>query len=336
MKAIRTGCVLSLLLSWLCLGQAPAGTIAGVVRDPSGAFIAGAQVHAINRASGQVRKTLTDGPGEYSLPALVAGEYDVSAEAPGFQRSVRAATVEVGSTTTADFEMRVGDAKDTITVDAASPQMHYDAAGVAGLILRSQVEDLPLNGRSFLELAKLEPGVQAPSSTNRNRTLLPILGAPGSNVSGTRVTVDGGSITSVGMGGSQMGFSQEVVQEFQVATVNFDLSTGTADAGAINIVTRSGGNDLHATAFYFFRDHNLAAYPALNRDPVNANPFFQRRQFGFAMGGPIRRNRIFYFGNWERNEQRGVVETTLPDPFAQFSGITPSPLQSFGKCAPFA
>jgi hypothetical protein len=240
--------VLSLLLSWLCLGQAPAGTIAGVVRDPSGAFIAGAQVHAINRASGQVRKTLTDGPGEYSLPALVAGEYDVSAEAPGFQRSVRAATVEVGSTTTADFEMRVGDAKDTITVDAASPQMHYDAAGVAGLILRSQVEDLPLNGRSFLELAKLEPGVQAPSSTNRNRTLLPILGAPGSNVSGTRVTVDGGSITSVGMGGSQMGFSQEVVQEFQVATVNFDLSTGTADAGAINIVTRSGGNDLHATA----------------------------------------------------------------------------------------
>ncbi len=327
MKAIITGYVLYLLSSRLCMAQAPSGTIAGVVRDPSGGVIVGAHVQAVSRASGQARRTLTAEPGDYSFPALLAGEYEVTAEAPGFQRIVRAATVEVGSTTTADFEMRVGDAKDTITVDEASPQMHYDAAGVAGLILRSQIEDLPLNGRSFLELAKLEPGGQTPSSSNRNRTLVPILGAPGSNVSGLRVTVDGGNITSVGLGGSQMGLSQDVVQEFQVATVNFDLSTGPADAGAVNVVTRSGGNEIHGTAFYFFRDHNLAAYPALIRNAANPNSFFQRRQFGFALGGPIRRNRIFYFGNWERNEQRGVIATTLliPD-FAHFSGITPSPL----------
>jgi hypothetical protein len=131
---------------------------------------------------------------------------------------------------------------------------------------------------------------------------------------------------AVGNGGSSMGFSQEVVQEFQTSTVNFDLSTGLTAAGVINVVTRSGSNDFHGAAFYFFRDHTLSAYPALNRDAANPDPFFQRRQFGFALGGPIRRDRVFFFANWERNEQRGVSDTTLAGDFAHLSGITPSPM----------
>ena len=103
-----------------------------------------------------------------------------------------------------------------------------------------------------------------------------------------RAGVHRGSIMVVGTGGSAMGFSQEGVQEFQTWTVNFDLSTGITYAGAINVVTRSGGNDLHGTAFYFFRDHNLSDYAALNRDPASPDPFFQRRQFGFALA--IRRD----------------------------------------------
>jgi hypothetical protein len=92
------------------------------------------------------------------------------------------------------------------------------------------------------------------------------------------------------------------------------------------VVTRSGGNDLHGAGSYFFRDHNLAAYPALNHDLKNPDPFFQRRQFGFALGGPIRCDRAFFFVNWERNEQRGVVATTLRgDDFDHLSRITPSP-----------
>src|SRR5262249_14668335 len=113
---------------------------------------------------------------------------------------------------------------------------------------------------------------------------------------------------------------------FEVWTVNLDLATGIVAAGAVNVVTRSGGNDLHSTAFYFFRDHKLAAYPALNRDPANPNPFFQRRQFGFALGGPVRHDRVFFFANLERNEQRGVSDTTLTGDFAHLSGITASPL----------
>src|SRR5262249_29788074 len=171
-------------------------------------------------------------------------------------------------------------------------------------ITQAQGEGLPLNGRSFLELAKLEPGVRPPAAANRNRTTVPVLSAPAANLRGARVTVDGGSVTAVGLAGAQMGFSQDVVQEFQLSTVNVDLSAGMSGAGAINIVTRAGANDLHGTAFDFFRDHSFAAYPALKRDPTNADPFFRRQQFGFALGGPLRRDRIFYFGAWERNDQQ--------------------------------
>src|SRR5258708_28682339 len=115
-----------------------------------------------------------------------------------FQRMVSTASVEAGSTTTADFVLRLGDVKESVTVDGASPQIRDDSHSVGGVITGSEIQNLPLNGRSFLELAKLEPGVQPPARASGNRTLVPMLGAPGGpSGSGTRVTVDGGSIMSV-------------------------------------------------------------------------------------------------------------------------------------------
>ena len=323
----RTTAALAFLAcAYTVLAQTPNGIVAGVVYDPSGATIAGGSVKVSGWTDGYSRTALTSRQGDFSFPALPPGEYEVSVEARGFQNTVRIAQVEAGTSTTVNFTMQVGNTTDSVTVEGASPQIHYDSNTVGGLVTQTEIAGLPLNGRSFLELSKLEPGVQAPTRATNNRSFVPVLGAP-SSTHGQRVTVDGGSIVAIGYGGSAMGFSQEVVQEFQTSTVNFDLSTGITAAGAINVVTRSGGNDLHGTGFYFFRDHNLAAYPALNRDPVSPDPFFQRRQFGFALGGPIRRNRVFFFANWERNEQRGVVDTTLVTPdFARFSRVTTSPL----------
>jgi hypothetical protein len=318
---------LFLLATRLCLAQLPAGTITGIVRDQSGGLIPGAAVEAISRTSGQVRSTVTNDRGEYSFPALLAGEYEIAVRADGFQRVVRTATVEAGAITRADFVLSVGKVSTSVRVAAASPQVHYESPSVSGLISYDEIEALPLNGRSFLELAKLEPGVQAPTMANRNRLVVPVLGAPAPNVGGARFTVDGGSVTAVALGGSQMGFSQESVQEFQVSTVNFDLSAGMTDSGAINVVTRAGGNETHGSGFYFYRDHNLSAYPALIRNAANPDPFFQRQQFGVAAGGPIRRDRVFYFATGERNEQRSVAATTLLSPdFADLSRITANPL----------
>jgi hypothetical protein len=328
MRRIAVVLLISILVRGIVLGQTPDGTIAGVVHDSSGAVMPGVQVQAVNKATGLVRVSAASEQGDYSLPSLLAGEYEISVEAPGFDRAARSVIVQAGATTTVNLDLRAGELKESITVEAISPLLHYDSASVGGVTTRGQIQDLPLNGRSFLELAKLEPGVQPPSRASNNRMLLPVLGAPGGNNGrGTRVTVDGGSIMAVGNGGSAMGFSQEVVQEFQTSTVNFDLTTGITDSGAVNVVTRSGANDLHGTGLYFFRDHNFAAYPALKRDPVNPDPFFQRRQFGFALGGPVQRDRVFYFADWERNEQRGVVNTALVTPdFAPLSRITTSPL----------
>jgi hypothetical protein len=284
-------------------------------------------VSAVSSTTGQVRTTSTTEQGDFSIPSLLPGEYEVSVAAPGFIRVTRTVLVEAGSTSRADFELRVGDVTESVQVSGAVPQIRYDAVVIGGVVTRDQIEGLPLNGRSFLELAKLEPGVQTPTGANRNRTVVPMLGAPASNIGGARFTIDGGSVTAVGLGGAQMALAQESVQEFQVSTVNFDLSTGMTDAGAINVVSRGGSNALQGGAFYYFRDDTLAAHPALQRDAANPDPFFQRQQYGISAGGPIRRNRAFYFANLERNDQRAVAATTLLAPdFAHLSRVSPSPL----------
>ena len=198
----------------------------------------------------------TSEQGDYSFAALLPGEYAISVEASGFEGVTRQAIVEAGTTTDADFTLTLGDVKQSVEVNAtATPQKQFDTHTVGSVITNAQIQELPLNGRNFLELAKLEPGVQPPSPTNNSRVFVPILGAPGGNTGvggrGTRVTVDGGSIMAVGSFGAQMGFSQEVVQEFQLSSADFDLSTGITDAGAINVVTRSGENDFHVGSLLF-------------------------------------------------------------------------------------
>ena len=318
---------LELVRTNIVSAQVPTGTITGFVTDATGATIPGASVIVTNQESGFKRTLVTSEAGDYSAPALLSGLYEVAAEAAGFKRLAREATVEAGSTTTVDLAMHVGPITESLTVEGTSPQIRYESHEIDGTITRPQIEGVPLNGRNFLELAKLEPGAQQATRGSNNRTFVPLLGSPaGQSGRATRVTVDGGSIMQIGNGGAAMGFSQEVVQEFQVSTVNFDLSDGATASGAVNVATRSGTNQLRGSVFFFFRDHHLSAYPGLHEDPFNPHPFFQRRQFGVSLGGPIRKDRAFFFGTFERNEQRGVISTELVTPdFAALSRITPSP-----------
>ncbi len=318
---------LKLALPGIVCAQVPTGAITGFVTDRTGARLPGASVIITNKESGLSRTLVSSDMGDYSAPVLLPGLYQVTAVATGFKRLVREATVEAGNTTTVNLAMQIGPATENLTVEGTSAQIHYESHQIDGMVTRPQIEGLPLNGRNFLELAKLEPGAQQPTRTSNNRTLVPLLGAPiGQSGRGTRVTVDGGSVMAIANGGSAMDFSEDAVQEFQVSTVNFDLSTGVTASGAVNVATRSGSNELHGSGFYFFRDHHLSAYPALVRDPFNPDPFFQRRQFGVSLGGPIRKNRAFFFGTFERTEQRGVISNEVLTPeFASLGGIYPSP-----------
>ena len=326
-NAVLTLLALSLATQGLLYAQAPVGAISGLVTDATGARIRGATVIVSNKNTGLKRTLLTSDAGDYSAPALIPGMYEVTGDAKGFKQISREAAVEAGNTTSVNLVMQVGAGTESVTVEGASAQIRYESHEIDGMVTRSQIEGLPLNGRNPLELAKLEPGAQQPSRVNNNRTLVPLLGAPvGLNGRATRVTVDGGSVMEVGNGGSAMGFSQEEVEEFEVSSVNPDLSTGVTASGAVNIATRSGSNQVHGSGFFFFRDHHLSAYPALHRNTFNPDPFFQRKQFGVSGGGPIRKDRVFFFGTFERLDQRGVIssEVLAPD-FLQFSGIFPSP-----------
>jgi hypothetical protein len=309
--------------------QAPTGVAAGVVSDSSGAPLPGASVTLVNPDTGYRRALVASGGGWYSAEALPPGEYRVIVEFPGFKRLERSALVEAGVTTTVHLVLQVGDVSETVDVVAATPLLHADHHQVGGLVGRLQIENLPLNGRNFLELAKLEPGVTNPVRLNDNRTFVSFLGAglptiP--RIGYTRVTVDGANVVTPGTAGVLFQISQDVVQEFQISTANFDAATSLASNGSINIVTRAGTNQLRGGAFAFHRDHRLAAYPGLRRDPANPHPSFRRDQFGFQGSGPIRAGGLFFLASYERTDQQGVVSIqSLAREFAALEGIFASP-----------
>ncbi|HEY3743159.1 MAG TPA: carboxypeptidase regulatory-like domain-containing protein [Bryobacteraceae bacterium] len=308
------------------MAQAPTGSIGGTVTDSSGGILPSTPVTVTSKATDAVHNTTTASDGTFNVPSLAPGLYEVRIAVQGFRTIVREATVATGSLTTVDLQLQVGATKDVVTVEAASAQIAYESHTIDGVITRTQIEELPLNGRNFLNLAALEPGVTVSAGTTSQLNALMSVSILGGGSDQTSITVDGGNIRNVIEGGTGMNFSQEVVQEFQVSSVNYDLSTGITAVGAVNAVTRQGSNDFHGAGYFYFRDHNMAAYPGLVHDPVNPNPFFARRNPGFWFGGPIKKDKLFFMFNLETINQVGAVtvEPNLPS-VAALGGSFSSP-----------
>jgi len=328
----RLSASLLLLAAWgvvLGLAQAPVGSMNGTVHDQTGGVMQGATITVTNKDTGQEHQAVTGADGSFAVSPLPAGNYLVKAGASGFRTLIENATVQVGQVTSVDLVMQVGAASEVVSVQGEAAQIDYDSHTIQGVITRQQIENLPLNGRSFLNLAMLEPGVtvSANSVGQYNRLFdVNILGADSGNGS-VRITVDGATIADSVTGGTQQNFSQEVVQEFQLSSMNMDLATAIGAGGAINIATRGGTNDFHGSAFFFDRDHDFSAYPYLQRDPNEpASPFFARRQSGFEIGGPVKKDKLFFFSALEHTNQVGVYSAVPSDPlFQQFSSYAASP-----------
>jgi hypothetical protein len=310
----------------IALAQVPTGGLGGVILDGTDAVVQNAQITVTSPDSGMKRIAASGPDGAYAVAGLPAGTYNVSTTAAGFQTVVQTTIVRAGADTRVDTHLPVGPVDQSIEVTAEVPPLGYEIHGISGGVSRFQIVNLPLNGREFLQLATLEPGVSAaPGSGFFTRRIdVSILGGAPAQ---TRVTMDGAPIYGPVAGGTPQNFSQEVVQEFQVSSLNFDLSTGLTGAGAVNVATRYGGNSFHGGGFFYFRDHNLAAYPALRREQTNTDPFFARRQSGFSLGGPIKKDRAYFFTTAEHLNQDGVVtvQPRVPE-LAAFGGIFPSRL----------
>ena len=306
--------------------QAPTGEIAGTVYDASGGVVPNASITVKNAATAFDRQLVSNQSGQFTVPSLAAGTYEMRVEAPGFHSLSVKAVVATGTVTTVDPHLQVGEQKDTITVETVTPQLDLESHTIDQVVGRQEIQQLPLNGRSFLQLAVLAPGVSVSSNYQGDYNRAMDVSVLGGDPDRTRIAVDGARINDAVDGGTQQNFSQEIVQEFQISSVNFDLSTGITAAGAINIVTRTGGNQLHGSGFFFFRDHHLSAYPGLQRDQLAPDPFFARRQSGLWVGGPVIKDKLFFFGAYEHNNQKGVFTSVPTDPaFASLARVTSSP-----------
>jgi hypothetical protein len=293
--------------------------------------ISGIQLTLRNTDTGWKRTTLTDADGGYTISVVPVGNYRLEARGRGFRTSLQNVNLIIGDHLTVNIEMNVGNIDQQVEVRADTSLIKSDY-GVAGVVTRKQIEGLPLNGRNFLELAQLEPGVNVTSVANPGiiGNSFQRVNIAGGFPSQARILADGSTITDRFIGGTLVNLSEEAVREFQIATFNPDIRIGLSGAGVINVLTRRGSNDSHGSVFLFYRDHNLSAYPALARDPRTPDPFFARRQIGFTSSGPIQRDRIFWFASYERRNQDGVFSITNNHPiFSKLDVIYPTPLDAY-------
>lgn len=330
---------LILFITILCLAigaaaQDPFGSVEGTVKDPQGAVVQNATVTVRNVATNASRTVVTNGEGYYRVLQIQPGNYEIRASAANFRQTVvENVQVQVGQTAAADIQLTIGGTEETVTVNATvEAQIERSDNTVSGVVNTQQIENLPLNGRNFLDLAQLQPGTEKVDGgsfdpTKANFTGVSIAGQAGRS---TQITVDGGSVVDNVVGTTVQNFSQEIVQEFQIGLSNFSLSTGASGSGAVNIVSRSGSNQFKGNAFSYFRDDKLAAFPALSRlDAAHGLPVaarservpFDRQQFGGTLGGPILKDKLFFFTSYEQNNQDGSsIYNPLKAPgFAGFS-----------------
>jgi hypothetical protein len=323
--AVMAGSVRAAVVS----GQVPLATITGTVTDPSGALIDNARLVIHHKPTGARRVVETQRGGSYQVESLDPGEYQIEVSSAGFGTAVYDGSLRAGDHLTINFQLELGQLAETVTVNGQISGINTSDFTLEGSINQFEIENLPLNGRNFLELSRLQPGVRVtsvgnPGAFGNNYQRISVGGA---QYLQTRVAVDGSTVDDRINGGTALNISQESVQEFQVSSFNFDLATGATGSGAINIITRRGGNAVHGTSFFYYRDHHLAAYPGLRRDTANPDPFFARRQSGYSIGGPFIKDRFFWFSNFEHNNQDGVFAVTNNHPiFSKLDVVQPSPL----------
>ncbi len=331
------------LLAALAFGQQTSATLTGSVTDPSGAVVPNVVVRAKNLATNVTREAQTDATGVYTLAFLPAGDYQIAAERTGFRtQSVERVTLQVGQTARVDLQMQVGEVAETITVEASTAVLQTENSTVGTVIDSGKIVDLPLNGRNFVQLAQLIPGVQpgTPGSitVRRGRGSIGQQDAPfgstamsanGSRDTANRYFLDG--IEFMDYDAMTYSFSPSVdsLAEFKVETSTYSAESGGAPGGQINMLTKRGGNQLHGTLWEFNRNDALTqTYDDIAKKDV-APPRLNRNQFGANLGGPVwlpklynGRDKTFFFFNWEsgRLAQGAVPGFRIVPPAAMRDG----------------
>jgi len=290
--------------------QAATATLTGTIKDPNGALVYGARVSAIHKDTGTTREVATNEKGDFVITNLATGVYDVKVSATGFEvRTVSQIKLQVGQTSNLDISLAIG-LKETVIADDFGA--NYDLVNtrngvVDGIIRDLEVQNMPLNGRNFLELALLVPGNSPAPNFDPTKTNTLVISSAGQLGRGGNVTIDGADNNDDVVGGPVQNISQDAVQEFQIATNRFSAELGRSGSAVINVVTKAGTNEFHGLASGFFRDSALQGLPATFDRTLQDDPPFDRQQYSFALGGPIKRDKAWFFSSFEYRNQDGAV-----------------------------
>jgi Carboxypeptidase regulatory-like domain len=326
-RCIVFAAVALLLASTLLLAQTVGtGSIVGVVTDPQGAVVSGAKVEIRNTSTAAAIHVTTSSAGSYTSGPIQPGDYVVRVEAKSFKTTELPLVVQVGNTASGNVRMQLGQESQTVEVQGNAVVVNTQQATVQGVLNLDQIENLPVNGRNFLDLAQLEPGVQIQEGstfdpTKNGFSSISIQGRFGRTA---RIEVDGVDISDETVGTTTQNIPASAIQEFQISQSSLDLSTELTSSGAVNVTTRSGSNQTHGEGFGLFRGNQVAA--AL---PGQTPPPFQREQFGGNVGGAIIKDKLFWFADAERTKQDltaaepfsppfDVLNTTLVQPYREF------------------
>ena len=313
--------------------QAASATLSGTITDQLGAVIAGTKITATQTATDVKRHTVTNEDGLYVFPNMTPGDYELRFEAQGFATTIiKAVALQVGQTVTVKAVLVVSETSVLADPIIQGPPLINDSTSVIDSVIMSrEVESLPLNGRNFLELALLVPGNSPAPNFDPTKTNTVVISSAGQLGRGGNVTIDGVDTNDDVVGGSIQNISQEAIQEFQIATNRFSSQLGRSSSSVINVITKTGTNELHGSASAYFRDSSLQGLPATFDRSLNQSPPFDRQQYAFAIGGPIKRDQAWFFGSFENRNQDGVVLVGTRDLATRSirRGFADSPLDDF-------
>jgi hypothetical protein len=294
------------------MAQQPLGSISGTVTDPNGEAVKGATVTATSLATGTSRAATTNDQGFYLIPTLQAGEYKLNVEYTGFSKfTFERVVVEVGQVAKADAALKITGAAESVQISGAeTATIDTQQATVGGVVNSRQIEQLPLNGRNYLELARLQPGVEVQEGRAFDPTKSRYTGISIGSRNGreARITIDGVDAVDEHVGTTTINFSQEGIQEFQISTSSSDPSAGLSATGSVNVITKRGSNQFHGGGFIFGRGSGYAARPNFS----STKPDFDRKQYGFSLGGPAIKERLFWFGNYEKTQENSAISLNTP------------------------
>ncbi len=317
--------------------QAATASITGTIFDSSGAVIPGANINAKNTGTGISRTTVTDNQGRYNLPDLAIGSYDVQATKTGFQTLIKKGIVlTVGAEPVADFQLPVGQTGETVSVEATVSQVETETSTLSSLVGESQMRELPLNGRNFEQLILLAPGAISYPAGGSSALVgrAATFSVSGARPEGHAILLDGENLqdwwqrgSGANVTGTQLGI--EAIAEFQTMTNTYSAQYG-GNGSVINAVSKSGTNSFHGSAFDFLRNSDM---DARNFFDVKSPPPFRKNQYGGSVGGPIKKDKLFFFVNYEGIRQLlgGTSLVDVPDNNAR-QGLVPCSIASGYTC----